>query len=457
VRTRIFYGWWVAVASGLGLGCSIATLVASTFGVYLGPLRAEFGWRASDAYLATALVTGVSALLAPAVGTLVDRIGARRMILASFVAVVGILASFYFLGNSLPQFYLRYVVLGVLGIGTTHIAFARVISLWFDRRRGLALGIALTGVGIGGVLWPLFCQYVIGIAGWRLAYVAQAAVIGFLTLPLLALVIRDTPQSLGLLPDGRAADRGTGEAVDRAREGVSLGAAVRASRYWIIIVAFFLIGLAVQSIMLHLVPMLIARGISPGRAAFGQSLIFLALVVGRLASGWLLDRFFAPRVALAFLIAPVAGIVMLALGAGGNAAFLAAILVGLAAGGEVDVIAYLAGRYYGLRHFSAIYGGFYGLYTFGGGFGGPLTARLAEGPAGYAPALWLNAALLLVACVLLTRLGPFPDSFQAPKQNQRTPFESRPVCSEPTANSSVAALAQAAGPSPPIDGTTNCT
>jgi MFS family permease len=438
MRTRIFPGWWIAIVSGLGLGCSIATLVASTFGVYLGPMRAEFGWRASDVYLATALVTGISALLAPLVGTLVDRVGARRVILGSFAAVVAVLASFYFQNGSLPGFFLRFIVLGALGVGTTHVAFARVISMWFDRRRGLALGLALTGVGVGGVLWPLFCQKLILLAGWRLAYVGQALVIGLVVLPLLAIVIRDTPQSIGLDPDGGAEDSDPGDSAARAQAGASLREAVRGSRYWLLIVTFFLMGLALQSIMLHLVPMLLARGIAPMRAAFAQSLIFGALVFGRLASGFLIDRYFAPRVAIAFLVAPLIGIVMLAAGAGGDAAFVAAVLVGLAAGGEVDVLAYLAGRYYGLKHYSAIYGGFYGLYTFGGGFGGPLTARLAEGPAGYAPALWLNAGLLVVAALLLTRLGPFPgagsaDYFQAPKQNHRTPGASRPVSAEPTA------------------------
>jgi MFS family permease len=404
--SRIFYGWWVAAASGLGLACCIATLVAATFGIYLGPLRAEFGWRASDAYLATLLVTGVSALLAPIVGGVVDRIGARRVIVGSFIAVVAILASFYFLGNSLTQFYVRYLLLGALGVGTTHVAFARVIALWFDRKRGLALGIALTGVGLGGFAWPIFCQHMIELAGWRVAYVAQALVIGLVALPIVALVIRDTPQMLGLEQDGRAR-RPSAPAASLA--GATFRDAVRGSRYWLMIVAFFLMGLALQSVMLHLVPLLIARGLTPMWAAVAQSSLFLALVCGRLTSGVLLDRFFAPRVAIAFLIAPLIGLVMLALGVGGAAAFIAALLVGLAAGGEVDVLAYLAGRYYGLRHYSAIYGSFYGLYTFGGGAGGPLTARMAEGPAGYAPALWLHAGLIVVACYMLTRLGPFPN------------------------------------------------
>jgi MFS family permease len=417
---RIFFGWWIALACGLGLGSGIATLVASTFGVYLAPLRAQFGWSAGDAFLATFVVTGVSALFAPIVGGVVDRFGARRVILSSFVATVLVLGSFGLMNGSLAGFYLRYALLGAVGLGTTHVAFARIISLWFDRRRGLALGVALAGVGVGGFLWPLLCQYVIAHAGWRSAYLVQSGVIALLCLPLLALVIRDTPQSLGLAADGEAAPGGAGSPSSIALPepthlGASFGAALHSPRYWLMLTAFLAVGLGVQSMMLHLVPLLTGRGISPMLAALAQALQFLALISGRLASGWLLDRFFAPRVAFVFLAAPIAGVVALALGAAGASAIACALLIGLAAGAEVDVIAYLTGRYFGLRRYSAIYGSFYGVYTMGGGLGGPLLARIAEGPHGYTPALWCNAALLAVAGLLLLRLGPFPaaDSFPA--------------------------------------------
>ncbi len=410
LRSRIFYGWWVVAASAVGLGCSTATLIAATFAVYVGPLRTEFAWRATDVYLATLLVNGAATLASPFIGMLVDRIGPRRVIIPSMISVVMILASFYFLHPSLPQFYLRYVLLGVLGVGATHVGFGRVISLWFDRRRGLALGIALSGIGIGGFLWPIFCQYLIGGTGWRLAYLVQAGVIAAVALPLVAWIIRDAPESLGLAPDGAtarapAASAGV-EHVQRA--GLSLRVAVRGGPFWLILIAYLVIGFALQSVMLHLVPLLVGRGVAPMMAALAQSSIFLALIFGRLASGWLIDRVFAPRVAIAFLVAPVAGMALLALGVRGGAAFIAALLVGLAAGGEVDVLAYLSGRYYGLRHFSAIYGTLNGLYALGAGLGGPVTAWIAEGPGGYAPALWFDAGLLLIASVLLSRLGPFP-------------------------------------------------
>ena len=122
------------------------------------------------------------------------------------------------------------------------------------------------------------------------------------------------------------------------------------------LVTFLLVGISLQAMMLHLVPLLRERGVGADAAALAQSTIFAGLLVGRLVTGWLMDRYFAPRVALAFLLAPILGIGMLALGANGAAAFVAAALIGVAAGAEVDVIAYLASRYFGMRQYSRIYG-----------------------------------------------------------------------------------------------------
>jgi MFS family permease len=127
-----------------------------------------------------------------------------------------------------------------------------------------------------------------------------------------------------------------------------------------------------------------------------------------LVTGWLMDRFFAPRVALAFLIAPIVGITLLSLGASGATALVAALLVGLAVGAEVDVLAYLTSRYFGARHFSAVYGTFYGIYTLSGGLGPLFTARLVDTGEGYPVALAVHAALLAVAALLLLRFPPLP-------------------------------------------------
>ncbi len=411
MQRRPFFGWTIAAVSGLGLATGIATIVAATFSIFVGPIREEFGWSASLPFWAPLAVTLTTAIAAPWVGSFVDRYGARRIVLVSFVLEALILLSFYWHTPSIWGFYLRYVALGAFALGTTHIAFARVIAMWFDRRRGLALGIALAGVGIGGMLLPLLCQALIGAAGWRAAYVGLAAVIVFVTLPVLALTLRDSPADLGLRVDGddpAEADLRATPSASAPPAGLTLEQARQDPFYWTMLLTFLLIGIGLQSVMLHLVPMLRSRGVDPMLAATAQSTLFFGLVIGRLITGWLMDRFFAPRVALAFLLAPIVGIAVLALGGSGWTAFAAAALVGLAAGAEVDVIAFLTSRYFGLRQYSRIYGTYYAVYSLGGGVGPLLTAQALERTGSYAPILWVHISLLAIAALLLSRFRSFP-------------------------------------------------
>lgn len=425
MKTTPFQGWRVLGAATVGLACGIATVVPASFGVFLGPLRAEFGWTQSETFTALLFITFTSALIAAPVGGLVDRYGARRVVLAGFCFQILLLASFAWLGPSLWAYYLRYFLLAVLAIGTTHVAFARVITLWFDRRRGLALGIALSGVGIGGFLWPLYAQAMIGQHGWRDAWLLLALAVAVLALPTIALLLRDSPASVGQTPDGDPLRTAADDTTPAEATGIPLAGVLRMPGYWLMVATFFLIGFAVQSVMLHLVPLLTARGLPPMLAALAQSLLFVAVTTGRLVTGWLMDRFFAPRVALAFLLAPIVGITLLALGAGGATALVAALLVGLAVGAEVDVLAYLTGRYFGARHFSAVYGTFYGVYTLSGGLGPLFTARLVDTGEGYPVALAVHAALLAVAALLLLRFPPLPTTPTTPAMTAATAEDRR--------------------------------
>jgi MFS family permease len=349
-----FLGWRVLAACVVGLACGIATAVVSTFGVFTGPLREAFGWSQRETFAALLVITLASAPLAPVVGGIVDRFGARRVVLLAF--------------------------------------------------------------GIGGFLWPLFAQTMIGQYGWRNAYLLLAAAIVVIAMPTIALLLRDSPASVGQRADGDpaavqsgAAPPITRPAVAAALPGLTLAEALQTRAYWMVLVTFSLVGLAVQSVMVHLVPLVGARGLSPMLAALAQSMLFLAVTSGRLVTGWLMDRFFAPRVALAFLLAALCGVALLAAGAAGPTALVAAMLVGLAVGAEVDVIAYVTSRYFGPLSFSRIYGTFYGSYSLSGGIGPLLTAESVDRTGDYQFALGMNAALLVAGCLLLLRFERFPD------------------------------------------------
>lgn len=406
-RKTTFYGWYVALACGVGLACGIACVVTYTFAFFAKELIGEFGWSRTEVFLGLTLSVVTVATAAPVLGRLIDRVGPRRMILTSIVLQALMIASFSRQTDAVWTFYARFILQTILALGTTHVAFTRVIAVWFDRKRGLALGVALAGLGVGGAIWPPYVQYLITEFGWRTAYLGLAGTILVVSFPIIALVVRDTPQSMGLQPDGDAAPP-AGSAPAGPPPGMTVGEALRTTTFWKMLVAFLLIGLSVTSVQIALPQLLTDRGVEPMLAASALSAVAVALIFGRVAAGWLMDRFFAPRVAIAFLAGPIVAILLLAAGASGPFAFVAGLLTGLAAGAEVDVTAYLTSRYFGLRFFSGIYAWYYGAYSLGAGFGPLLTAAARDNLGSYTEALYGHATLLAIAAVLLAGLPRFP-------------------------------------------------
>jgi MFS family permease len=405
---RFFYGWFIAVASGLGVACSVAIFVPATLSLLAPHLKAELGWSAQQIFLAPAFATTATILVAPFLGGLVDRLSARWVISVSFVIEALIIASFRYIDSSVALFYARYAALAILASGTTAIAFASVIARWFDRRRGLALGIALAGFGLGGVVWSLLSEALFERFGWREAFFFMAGFIMVFTVPVLFVILRDSPEALGLNADGASTEAAA--TPKAAVPGMTLRQAIGTTQYWMMAVTFFFVGFAVQSVLLHLAPLLMSQGQSSRVAALAQASMWAVLVFGRVAVGWLMDRFFAPRVALAFMIPPIIGIGMLATGASGYAALAAAMMVGLAAGAEVDVVAYLTSRYFGLKHYGKIYSTYFSIYAIGTGIGPALTAWGVGRFGGYGTILWVLVGALIVAGLLLTRYQHFPNS-----------------------------------------------
>lgn len=403
---KFFYGWVIAGAAALGVACCISVFIPSTIGLMVGPLGGDLGWTPPQMFLAISFATVTTVFVAPFIGRLVDRFGARRVIALSFLAEALIMYSFRYLDDNIYLFYLRYAAFAVFATGTTALAFSALISRWFDRQRGMALGIALAGLGVGGVFWSLGTQYLFDLVGWRDAFAYLAAGIAFLVLPFMLLVLRDSPESMNLTVDG--ATTAPGIRVNRMEpQGETLPEALTDRHYWLMMGAFFLMAVATYGVTLNMVPMLRGQGQSAALAATVQASMWAVLVVGRVATGWLMDRFFAPHVALAFLIPAIVGMALLAMGVSGPVAFAAAILIGLATGAEVDVLAYLTGRYFGLKHFGSIYATFFSVYAIGTSTGSYMTAAIAAQTKGYTLALWLLAVLLGLAAVLLTRLPRF--------------------------------------------------
>lgn len=407
-KQKLFYGWVVAAASAVGIAGSVSVFIPATMSLLIGPIGGEFGWSPPSMFLGITFAAIATILVAPFIGGLVDRYGARRMILASFLCEAALIYSFQYLTPDIRWFYLRYALLAALASGTTALTFSALIARWFDRRRGLALGIGLSGLGFGGAFWSLITQWLIGEVGWRATFPYLAGVIAFIVLPILLLCVRETPRSIGLEVDNAAPDP-AGKPAAANLVGFSLSQAANSGIYWKILICFFAISTTVYGVTLSIVPLMQQQGFSPSTGAAVQASTWVALVFGRIAAGWLIDRYFAPLVAAAFMVPAIVGLVLLATGSGTGLAYVGAALIGLASGAEVDVLAYLTSRYFGLRHFGKIYATFFSAYALGTSVGPIFTSWAAERTSGYELPLWTLAAIMAIAAVTLTRFKPFPN------------------------------------------------
>lgn len=411
---RFYYGWYVAMACGLGIASSIGAFIAATLGLLIGPLSTEFGWAKSDIIAAGSFATGATILVAPLLGNIVDKFGARRVIGIAFVFEALLIASFYSINDNLYLFYARFLAFAILATGTTAIAFAKVIARWFDRRRGLAMGIVLAGQGIGGFAWARVTQYLMDVHGWRMAFLYLAGYVAFIALPLIMLVVRESPQSMGLAVDGDEQPAVPATEKPKASnelQGNTLSEALRIPQFWLIGVTNLLIGFAMNAVIFNGVPILTSNGATAQEAAAVFGTLFLALVVGRVSSGWFMDRFFAPYVAVGYLLLPIIGVYVLIHDATGINAYIGVMLVGMATGAEVDVIAYVTSRYFGLKNYSLIYAVYYSLFNLGSATGPIVVARMAESRGSYTEPLYIIMAIIVTCCVLFMNFRPFPARF----------------------------------------------
>jgi MFS family permease len=322
-----------------------------SLGLFVAPLQAEFGWtRAQVSGAATFQQLGIF-LSAPIVGRLADRVGNRTIAIASYIATPLAFLALAQTGPSLTAWYALWLLVSLAGCGTTPAIWARVVSLRFDHHRGLALGLMLMGTGAAAMLAPALLGPFIAAHGWRAGLTALAAIVAAIGIPVSVLTGRWEPDS-GLTPQAR--DRGRIE-INFATGRIAL--------------VGFLLGVIVAALIVHLVPMLIDRGVAPAQAARMAALVGMAVLVARLMVGWLFDRFHAPRVACLFLTSPIIACAILWMQ---GPAIPAALMLGLAAGAEVDMLAYFTSRYAALENYGATYGLVLGLFSLGAALGPPL-------------------------------------------------------------------------------------
>lgn len=382
----------VVMASMLGLALSPGTIIFYTLGVFMEPVAASTGWSRGEISFAATVFTAVLIIAIPVLGRLLDRFGVRRVLLPSValfgVGLIGIGAA-----RSLWQWYLAFAGVAACGAGANSVSYMRAVCTCYDRHRGLAIAIAQAGMGIGVMSMPMLVQALLKHGTWSFAYEVLGGIVLLFSLPSALLVT----EARSAVPSRQ---RDTGANADGDTRPAE---ALRQFRFWALAAGFFFWASAINSTALQLVPLIQSTGIDRDTALTAASVFGAAMLVGRIGTGLLIDRYSAPYVAAALVSASTLAIGMLAHGVPGDLVLVAAFLVGISAGSDGDLLSYLVARYFGLPSFATLSSLVFAVYLVGTSIFPWLTGLLAERYGGYGIPMLICAALgtACVAAMLL--------------------------------------------------------
>lgn len=391
-------GWAVVGAAAVGLSLGMGPVPFYTIGMFAPELARAFGWSFASLMAGIAIQSVVVMLISPFAGLAADRYGARALGLISLLLFGLAFASFAVTGPSIWLFYAQWVVLAFAGAGTLSLTWSRVVSGWFERNRGLALGVASTGTGITGFLVKPFAAWLITAYGWRVAYVTVGMLPIVIGIPVVWLFFRE-----------RRRVTVVSDSVPLPEEpGIRFREALRDPKFWIIAIAFVFISFALTSPTPNMENILRTFHFDLATIAGITSSFGLAVIFGRIAGGWLIDRIWAPACACGVLALPAIACWMLARPTiTAHEAIGSVIAIGLAAGLEFDLLAFLVARYFGQRHYATIYGAFYTAVAIGGGAGPVIYGRAYDLTGSYAQVLVASTIAIIIGGGLLLLLGPY--------------------------------------------------
>jgi len=455
-------GWPIVLASLVGIALCLSPLPYWAL-IIIGPeLAQEFGWSRQVITAGFLFMTSGVLIGAPVAGQLVDRYGARKVLLPSIVALgLGTMA-FSQMTADPRAFYLIFFVTAVLGSATLPITWTKAIVNNFDVHRGLALGIALTGTGFYGFIASPSIQAMINAFGWRWAYVGVGALPLIFSLPIALALFKDDKEDRQLADVDVSGERSllswiwvpiliavalctvvitvlgqdngavkaillmaafllaylgyvyfkAGQQELNPMPGLTVRQIYADYRFWIILFCFLILGAVVSGIIANSKFILLDKGYTANQSSsllIGAGVIGLSTMAGRLVGGYLVDRIWAPLIGFVFLTVPAAGCWILMGDHSVGVNVIALVLVGLAAGVEFDLMAYFISRYFGMKSYGRIYGLTYAAFGLGSGTS-PIIFNLIRGTdPDYSNVLMIASFGFIIGGALLLTLGKYKD------------------------------------------------
>jgi MFS family permease len=392
-----FCGW-------LGLFTGIVPLITATMSLFMVPMGNEFHLSRGQVSAILVLSPGTTAVLAPFAGRFLDKVGFRKAILIALFVFGFFMASRAFVQNSW-QLALSFMLVSVGSALNSSVGYAKLISVWFSRHRGLVLGLAMSlGAGLGSALAPQVFRPLIHDHGWRQGYFWSGAFVLCVVLPVMWFALEEPPIKPGL----HHAEAGSADGMTRAE-------AIRTRSFWFLLVAIFLASMALVGTNAHAMPLLTERGFDPRIAVTEISCFYVGGIVGQFSCGWVSDRINSYLVVTPYYAMALIGLLIVQTTTSQMVLLPGAVVMGLGQGAEIAFSAYLTSRYFGLKAYGAIYAIFYSASSAGIALGLYGMGAAHDYFGSYRPMALIFGALLGVATLLVATMGPYRYASRRPR------------------------------------------
>ena len=355
----VFYGWWLAGLTAVTMALVISPIFQG-IGVFFFALERDFGWSRAALSVAFSLARAAEAVIAPTAGYLTDRLGTRRLVFIGYI-ILGFGFILFSTVDTIGEFYLAFIVLTVGAGFASFLPMMAALNNWFIKRRATAMGIAQTGIGMGGLLVPALALGITSL-GWRIMTLVLAILMWLLALPVTA-AIRNRPEDYGQRPDGDLPDTSASKSgsttistLDGATVEFTPGQALRTSAFWLISIGHGFSSVVFMTLTIHVIPMITDRGFSLPVAATVVATFTGVGGVFQLIGGLMGDRVPKRPAIAVFISIQAVGVVVLAMAESIMAFYAFAVIFGIGFGGRVPMLIAIRGDYFGRRSFATIFG-----------------------------------------------------------------------------------------------------
>lgn len=407
VVKKVFYGWWIVAAMFMCLFISYGARFYS-FGVYFKPMIKDLNWTRTITASAMGFSTIVYGLCSPIIGRCVDKFGARIVIISG--ALLGGLGFIliYFI-DSILQFYIVYSIIMSAGIAATSLAPTNtIIAKWFMQKRAYAMGIIQAGIGVGAFVMINLAQYLVSEYGWRMSFAITGVIVWIVVIPMTMLVVKNTPQEIGLLPDGKTPEQSSATSsksraiADSQHATWTVKTATRTLAFWMIALGFFSFLFTYMGLVVHLIPYVTDIGYGKTLAAFITSILIISSIPSKVIGGYFGDKIDKRYLLSGAMILMAMDIVILACVTGLQNVVLLyvfVIIIGGSYGVIMPLVSAITGTVFGSASFGLVYGGLLMFGTLGGGLGPIAGGWIYDVTHSYTSAFWGGAAILIIGAL----------------------------------------------------------